>query len=339
MNAIILWRETHMARQMNAINQALLYLEVIKRIPRHRFISTQEIQNSLLASGINIQTLTLQRYLKQLYESGSLPLERNDNSKPFSYRMGTDTSPFPFTNLSAQEALMLRLIEANLRYQLPGKLNKAMQPFFDAARQTLDGIQGRITHENEWLNKIAVVSNSLPQIPPNIKPRIFEAVSNALFENKKLKIVYHNAEGHEKTKNVSPLGLVQQDIRLYLVCHFDGYTDIRHLALHRINDATLLNDWAPKEKNFDIKTYVKEHHFNYSNVDTRTVLLTMEFVNEITALNLTEAPFNCTQTINKLDNGHYELNVEIEDSLLLNGWINTWKDIAGIVRIEKKPID
>lgn len=173
-----------MARQMNAINQALLYLEVIKRIPRHRFISTQEIQNSLLASGINIQTLTLQRYLKQLYESGSLPLERNDNSKPFSYRMGTDTSPFPFTNLSAQEALMLRLIEANLRYQLPGKLNKAMQPFFDAARQTLDDIQGRITHENEWLNKIAVVSNSLPQIPPNIKPRIFEAVSNALFENK-----------------------------------------------------------------------------------------------------------------------------------------------------------
>ena len=188
MNAIISWRETQMARQMNAINQALLYLEVIKRIPRHRFISTQEIQNSLLASGINIQTLTLQRYLKQLYESGSLPLERNDNSKPFSYRMGTDTSPFPFTNLSAQEALMLRLIEANLRYQLPGKLNKAMQPFFDAARQTLDDIQGRITHENEWLNKIAVVSNSLPQIPPNIKPRIFEAVSNALFENKKLKI-------------------------------------------------------------------------------------------------------------------------------------------------------
>lgn len=146
-------------------------------------------------------------------------------------------------------------------------------------------------------------------------------------------------KGTKRQKNVSPLGLVQQDIRLYLVCRFDGYTDIRHLALHRINDATLLNDWAPKEKNFDIKTYVKEHHFNYSNVDTRTVLLTMEFVNEITALNLTEAPFNRTQTINKLDNGHYELNVEIEDSLLLNGWINTWKDIAGIVRIEKKPID
>ena len=135
------------------------------------------------------------------------------------------------------------------------------------------------------------------------------------------------------------MGLVQQDIRLYLVCRFDGYTDIRHLALHRISDATLLNELAQKERNFDIKTYVKEHHFNYSNEYTRTVLLTIEFTNEATALNLTEAPFNRTQTIKKLNNGHYELNVEIEDSLLLSGWVNTWKDIAGIVRIEKKPID
>ena len=64
-----------MARQMNAINQAMLYLEVIRRIPRHRFISTIEIQNSLRASGINVQILTLQRYLKQLYESGLIAYE------------------------------------------------------------------------------------------------------------------------------------------------------------------------------------------------------------------------------------------------------------------------
>ena len=327
-----------MARQMNAINQAMLYLEVIRRIPRHRFISTIEIQNSLRASGINVQILTLQRYLKQLYESGNLPLERNDTGRPFSYRMGTDSTPFPFTKLSPQEALMLRLIEANLHYQLPGKLNRAMEPFFDAARQTLSETQGKITHENEWLNKVAVVSNTLPQIPPSIKPRIFEAVSNALFENKKLKITYHNAEGKEKTKTVSPMGLVQQDIRLYLVCRFDGYQDIRHLALHRIKDAELLTEPAQKERNFDIKTYVKEHHFNYTNSETKMVKLTLVFTNEATALNLTEAPFNRTQKIEKLEDGRYRLTVKIEDSLLLDGWINTWRDIAGIVSVEKKTL-
>ena len=327
-----------MARQMNAINQAMLYLEVIRRIPRHRFISTIEIQNSLRASGINVQILTLQRYLKQLYESGNLPLERNDNGRPFSYRMGKDSTPFPFTKLSPQEALMLRLIEANLHYQLPGKLNRAMEPFFDAARQTLSETQGKITHENEWLNKVAVVSNTLPQIPPSIKPRIFEAVSNALFENKKLKITYQNAEGKEKTKTVSPMGLVQQDIRLYLVCRFDGYQDIRHLALHRIRNAELLTEPAQKELNFDIKTYVKEHHFNYTNSETKMVRLTLVFTNEATALNLTEAPFNRTQKIEKLEDGRYRLTVKIEDTLLLDGWINTWRDIAGIESVEKKTL-
>ena len=118
-----------MARQMNAINQAMLYLEVIKRIPRHRFISTVEIQNSLRASGIEVQTLTLQRYLKQLYESGNLPLERDDRTKPYSYRMGTDTSPFPFINPSPQEAMMLRLFEANFRYQLRANSIKPWSPF------------------------------------------------------------------------------------------------------------------------------------------------------------------------------------------------------------------
>lgn len=324
-----------MARQMNAINQAMLYLEVIKRIPRHRFISTVEIQNSLRASGIEVQTLTLQRYLKQLYESGNLPLERDDRTKPYSYRMGTDTSPFPFNKLSPQEAMMLRLIEANLRYQLPGKLNKAMEPFFDAARQTLSDVQGRISHENEWLNKVAVVSNNLPQIPPDIKPRIFEAVSNALFENKKLRLTYHNTAREEKTKNVSPIGLVQQDIRLYLVCRFDGYTDIRHLALHRITEAELLNEPAQREKNFNIKKYVKDHHFNYSDEHSHIVWLTLEFTNEATALNLTEAPFNRSQKIEKNADGHYVLTVEIEDSLLLDGWINTWRGPAGIIRVDK----
>ena len=326
-----------MARQMSAINQAMLYLEVIKRIPRHRFISSVEIQNSLQAAGINVQTLTLQRYLKQLYDSADLPLERDDTSKPYRYRMGTDTTPFPFTQLSPKEAMMLRLVEENLRYQLPGKLNKAMEPFYDAARQTLSQIQGQMSRENEWLSKVAVVTNTLPQIPPNIKPCVFDGVSNALFENKKLKITYHNLKGEQKTKTVSPLGLVQQDFRLYLVCRFDGYLDIRHIALHRISHSEVLSDPIIKEQNFDLRKYVKAHHFNYSNASTPMIKLTLEFTAEAMATNLTEAPLNKTQRIEKLDNGHYVLTVDIEDSILLDGWINTWKEVSGIIRVEKMP--
>ncbi len=38
-----------------------------------------------------------------------------------------------------------------------------------------------------------------------------------------------------------------------------------------------------------------------------------------------ETPFNPTQKIVQLDNRNFELTVEIEDSILLNGWIESWR--------------
>ena len=68
------------------------------------------------------------------------------------------------------------------------------------------------------------------------------------------------------------------------------------------------------------------------------IKLTLEFTAEAMATNLTEAPLNKTQRIEKLDNGHYVLTVDIEDSILLDGWINTWKEVSGIIRVEKNAL-
>ena len=97
----------------------------------------------------------------------------------------------------------------------------------------------------------------------------------------------------------------------------------------------MLSDPIIKEQNFDLRKYVKAHHFNYSNASTPMIKLTLEFTAEAMATNLTEAPLNKTQRIEKLDNGHYVLTVDIEDSILLDGWINTWKEVLGIIRVEK----
>ena len=41
------------------------------------------------------------------------------------------------------------------------------------------------------------------------------------------------------------------------------------------------------------------------------------------------------ERVEKNADGHYVLTVEIEDSLLLDGWINTWRGPAGIIRVDK----
>ena len=57
-----------MARTTSGITQALIYLEIIKRIPRH-YVSTTEIMQGLEYAGIHIRELTLQRYLAYFAEA------------------------------------------------------------------------------------------------------------------------------------------------------------------------------------------------------------------------------------------------------------------------------
>lgn len=323
-----------MAREQKTLDQTLVYLEIIKRIPRRSSISTQELLNSLAAAGIELPLLTLQRYLKVLTESDVVPIKCDRSSRPYSYRMEMDKSPYLFSQLTPQECLLLKLAKENLRHQLPSHVTKSFDPIFETASTNLV-TNTRNAKEREWLKKVAVVTNSLPQIPPTFKARIFDTVSEALYEGRKVTITYRNQDKAIKEHTVSPLGLVQQDHRLYLVCQFDGYDNVRHLPLHRMDDARITDFQAQQPKGFDLSSYIRERHFNYSGDELRTIHLVMEFTSENTAWNLEEAPFTRNQTITRLEDGTFRLEADLEDSILLDGWINTWRDIAGITKVEK----
>ena len=99
-----------MARTSKGISQALIYLEIIKRLPRH-YITSTEIMQSLEAAGIKIETLTLQRYLKELSEAENSPIERDNRSRPFGYRLATTGNAFNFLAPSPTESLLLKLVQ------------------------------------------------------------------------------------------------------------------------------------------------------------------------------------------------------------------------------------
>ena len=155
-----------------------------------------------------------------------------------------------------------------------------------------------------------------------ILPRIFDAVSEGLYRESKLEIKYVNTLDEEKSGIVSPLGLVQQEQRLYLVCKIDGYDNVRHLALHRISSVRVLDFAAERPADFALDRYVAERHFNYSN--GRKIRLVLEFTNAVTAKNLEETPFNRTQAVVSeapAPDPRWRITVDIEDSLLLDGWL------------------
>ncbi|MBO5658669.1 MAG: WYL domain-containing protein [Duodenibacillus sp.] len=326
-----------MARERNTLDQTLVYLEILKRIPRRSSASTQDIRNSLACAGIDLPLLTLQRYLKVLADSDVVPVRCDKSSRPYGYRMDADASPYLFSKLSPQESLLLKLAKEHLRHLLPAHVTRAFAPLFESADEAL-GQPSSGRKERSWLHKVAVVANSLPQIPPTFNIRLFEVVTTALYEDKQLVVTYQNSRKEVKTRTLSPLGLVQQDRRLYLVCQYDGYDTIRHLAMHRIKDARRIETNAVRPKGFALNTYIAERHFNYSGDALRPIRLVMEFTQEKLADYVTESPFTREQRLTRLPDRSFRLEATIEDSLMLDAWIHTWRELGGIVRVEKRPV-
>ena len=214
------------------------------------------------------------------------------------------------------------------------------EPLFTAARESLqdENREGTASGRSaRWLRKTVSVPASLPFVSARIKPGIYDAVSEALFRDSQLKLAYVNQEGYRTEGIVSPLGLVQQESRLYLVCRFEGFDDIRHLALHRLSTAEVLAFPADRPKGFDLRQYVSNQHFNFSR--GQRIRLVIEFSSDVMARNLTETPFSRKQTLVQLADGFWHLETDTDDSFLLDSWLITWHDPAGIRLCTKTPLD
>ena len=315
------------------VDESLLLYKILRRIPYGRWTSTIDIANELEASGIHINTRRLQRFLKRISSDEEFCVICDERSKPYGYRRFKRESDLSEVSLRAEEALLLRLSEERLKYLLPAPVIDSLRPMFDRARELMKE-EAPNGDSAAWLKKVAVVPATVPVMPPEILPRIFKAVSRALWKNTKIEIQYINSEEAQTNGVVSPLGIVQQEQRIYLVCIFDGYTDIRHLALHRIQAAKETEFPSQRPKDFSLDDYVKSRHFNFSNGGK--VRLSFMSSDKYLKQYLTETPFNRTQQISDLGKGNWSLEVTLDDTSLIDAWIAAWGD--RFIKLKKTPI-
>ncbi len=317
------------------VDESLLLYKILRRIPYGRWISTADIANELETSGVEITTRRLQRFLKRISSDEEFCVLCDARSKPYGYRRFKRESDLSEVSLKAEEALILRLTEERLKYLLPSPVIDSLRPIFDRARELMkeEAAKGASA---AWLKKVAVVPATVSVMPPAILPRIFTVVSRALWKNTKIEIEYTNSEEVKVSGVVSPLGIVQQEQRIYLVCIFDGYTDIRHLALHRIQSAKETEFPAERPKNFSLDAYVKSRHFNFSNGGK--VCLSFTSTDKYLKQYLTETPFNRTQKITDLGEGAFSVKATLDDTTLIDAWIAAW-GAERFKKLKKTPIE
>jgi predicted DNA-binding transcriptional regulator YafY len=319
-----------MPRRPDNLETLHLSLELLKRIPRQRKIDSRDLQLQLKEAGYDRDMRTIQRQLESLCQH--FDIERDDSSRPYGYRWKEASQGLSLPGLTEQESLLMMLAEHNLRNQLPVSLMKAMQGFFDQARRNLaPGLSSpSAKRAREWISKVRVVGTTLPMIPPKVSPDVFEQVSQALYNNCWLDIVYVNAQNKRTSAKVMPLGLAQQDVRMFMPCRFEGYDNTRNLAMHRIQTATCSTLSFQRPTDFDLQTYDDDGRFAFGHGGQIAVHL---WVKDELAVLLNESPLSTDQVITPHMGRHggQELKATVTDSALLVWWIRSQGNAVRVI--------
>ena len=309
-----------MAKRPDTLDTALLMVELLRRIPRGRKVTTGELHQQLKSAGFDRDLRTIQRQLEILSEH--FDIERDERSKPYGYRWLERAQGLAVPRLTPQESLLLLLAQEHLRNLLPARLMQPMDGFFTQARRNVGDSHGQGADparlEREWPRKVRVVATSQPLLPPKIETGVLEAVSEALYANRWLALDYQNAAGKRKPIQVMPLGLAQQGPRLYLVCRYEGFDNERSLALHRIRKAEASTLAFERPADFDLQKYDDDGRFGFG--DGRRVRLTFHITQDA-GLHLRESPLSKDQQVRDLGDGWMEITATVVDSAMLEWWL------------------
>ncbi len=304
-----------MAQRPDTMETALLMVELLRRIPRGRKVTTSELHQQLKSAGFDRDLRTIQRQLETLSEH--FDIERDDRSKPYGYRWLERAQGLAVPHLTPQESLLLQLAQEHLKHLLPAHLMKSMEGFFTQAQRNLgDSPNARL--EREWPDKVRVVATSQPLLPPTIAPGVLEEVSEALYANHWLDIDYQNAAGQRRSAKVMPLGLAQQGPRLYLVCRFEGFDNERSLALHRIRKAEASTLTFERPTEFDLQKYDDDGRFGFG--EGLRVRLRFSIEKEA-GVHLLETPLSKDQQVQDQGDGWLEITATVVDSAMLDWWL------------------
>lgn len=236
--------------------------EMLRLIPKEpASISAGDLHQRLDNLGFKVSKRTVERDLMNLADAG-FPIVFDDTDQPYLWSWSKHSSGFHAPRMSVSDALLTVFASMTLKDLLPTILSSTLGDLNEEAQKVLDAVQ----HDNNyssWRNKIAVKLPMQPLIAPAIDQEVKTEVYDALLRDEQLEIIYESRskdQGGDKAKTyvVNPLGLIQRGWISYLVVTFEGYSDVRLLALNRIAQAKRSYNPVKKPRGFKLAKYLED---------------------------------------------------------------------------------
>jgi predicted DNA-binding transcriptional regulator YafY len=290
-------------------------MAMLRHVPRYpRKTDTSTLQQRLRSAGYEISQRSIQRDLNELLLI--LPLVA-DSARPQGWSWHADAEQFHLPFLEPQAALTFHLVERYLQTLLPESTLDYLGPWFRTAATVLESSNSGVTH---WPDKVRVLPRGLRLQSPRISPDVHAALYGALLGERQVTVRYQQRHvSASKEYLVHPLGVVTRDTVIYLVCTMWNFTDIRQLALHRMQSVTVLDDTCRRPEGFSLDSYIAAGAFGYPE-SGETLLLDALFTVEAAA-HLAESPLSDDQGLTPHGDGLVRVTATVLDTKELRWWL------------------
>lgn len=300
-------------------------MQILTLIPRDGTITTHQIEERLAARGLEgISRRMIQRDLEVVLRSGYFPITYEQDGQTYFWSWTNGARIVDARTMEPQAALTFCLMNDRMPPMLPSSSHRYLDPYFKSARAILD--DQRELPISRWRDKVRTVSRSLQMTPPAMSEQVMTTVYEAVLQEKRLAIRYIPRVEEESREYawINPLGLVFVENLIYLVATIKDYTNPLQFLLHRMEQATILNEDATVPAGFTLQAYIESGEFSYP-VTNKTLRIKACFRREAASY-LRDTPLPGTISLNGCDDGRVLLEAEMQDSYQLRWWLRGFGD-------------
>lgn len=286
------------------------------------FLSTPAVHKKLEVIETDLPVIkTVQRRLEKLHFDGFVEMKKHGAT--LYWRKGAGAGGMAGKSgaiMTRDEALALHILRSFTSRQIPTLVAEALSDLFNVAGKRLEAA---VTEDERryrrWADKVAVEHSGFALLYPAIDPKIFEDVTQALFHERKLEIVYRprSNTANDQSKTILPLGLVEVGGLVYLIGGTEGRPNPTMYRLDRIDRASMALEAFTYPDFFKLEDYVKQQR-QFDFMVEGEVFLKLRFLNGA-GDHLLEAPFSVDQQT--LRDGDA---LEVKGTVLLSQRLRWW---------------
>ena len=291
-----------------------LMLRLIPRFPRKA--DARAITERLCAEGYEVSKRTVERDLQML--SDKFPLVLDDREKPYGWSWSKEAQNFDIPGMAPTEALTFVLAREHLRPFFPVPLLANLESYFRLAEATLSKAE-QLWSLAHWTGKVAAVPPTQPLLSPACDDSVVNVVHEAILHERQLQVRYRSrTAGEVREYRLHPLGLVLRGAVTYLVATVDPFDDPRSFALHRIEQAELLDQPRQMPAGFTLAGFIASGAFGFEQ--SGEIRLVLRFQAEA-AEHLKETPLSADQQLSEPVEGKVTVRATVLDTQQLRWWI------------------